>query len=139
PAALEDLSVFSDEAYVLSTCNRTELYVVSDLPNLDERLLRYLVQSRDVTLDELDGHYYVRRGDDAVRHLLEVACGLDSMVLGEAQILGQVADVFGTAAAIGTVGRVLGRVLPLALEVGKRARAQSKIGQGLLSMSSVAV
>src|SRR5438874_8049788 len=71
PAALEDLSVFSDEAYVLSTCNRTELYVVSDLPNLDERLLRYLVQSRDVTLDELDGHYYVRRGDDAVRHLLE--------------------------------------------------------------------
>src|SRR5439155_24654231 len=74
-----------------------------------------------------------------VRHLLLVASGVDSMVLGEAQILGQVGDAFKMAAAAGTVGRVLGRVLPLALEVGKRARAQTKIGQGLVSTSSVAV
>jgi glutamyl-tRNA reductase len=61
------------------------------------------------------------------------------MVVGESQILGQVGDAFDVAAAAGTVGRVLGRVLPLALEVGKRARAQTRIGQGLLSVSSVAV
>lgn len=139
PMALDELSMFVDEAYLLSTCNRTELYVVADPPVHVDSLLRYLAESRDVLFDALGGHYYAPRDDQAVQHLLEVASGLDSMVLGEAQILGQVADAFESASATGTIGRVLGRVLPLALEVGKRARTESRIGQGLVSTSSVAV
>jgi glutamyl-tRNA reductase len=137
--ALQGLLSFASEAYLLCTCNRTELYVVSDDPSPEAQLLGYLAQSRDVLEGDLDGHYYVHTDDGAVRHLLQVASGLDSMVLGEAQILGQVGDAFEAATTVGTVGRVLGRLLPLALEVGKRARAQTKIGQGLVSTSSVAV
>jgi len=139
PEALRSIAAFTGEAYLLCTCNRTEIYVASREPQEEDILLGYLAQSRDVSRELLEGHYYVERDEDAVRHLLQVASGLDSMVVGESQILGQVGDAFEVASAAGTVGRVLGRVLPLGLEVGKRARAQTRIGQGLLSVSSVAV
>jgi glutamyl-tRNA reductase len=139
PATLQALSASAAEAYLLCTCNRTELYTVSEQPDTGTWLPDFLAHSRRVPRGDLEGHYYVRAGDEAVRHLLHVAAGLDSLVLGEAQILGQVGDAFKAASAAGTVGRVLGRLLPLALEVGKRARAQTRIGQGFVSISSAAV
>jgi glutamyl-tRNA reductase len=81
----------------------------------------------------------VAREHEAARHLFRVAAGLDSMVLGEAQILGQVRDAFDRAGAAHSIGRQFSRLFRLAIEVGKRARAETRIGRGLLSPSSVAV
>lgn len=124
------------EALVLSTCNRTEIYVVS--PNL-RASPAMLADLRGLDPDELHPACYTLADEGAVSHLLRVASGLDSMVLGETQILGQVRDAFDAALAGGTVGRVLGRVLPLALEVGKRARSDTAISRRPLSPSSIAV
>jgi glutamyl-tRNA reductase len=139
PLALQALSADADEAYVLSTCNRTELYVVTRDSDPDEILFSILAERRNVARDALAGHAYLLAGDAAVRHLFRVACGLDSMVVGESQILGQVRHAFDLAQSEQSVGRVLGRVLPLALEVGKRARTETNISRGAVSPSSVAV
>ncbi len=139
PEALRVLGDQADEAYVLSTCNRTELCVVAHDADPAEILFATLADRRDVSRDALAGHTYLFFDDAAVRHLLRVASGLDSMVLGESQILGQVRDAYNLALAEQTIGRTLGRVLPLALEVGKRARAETNIGRGAVSPSSVAV
>ena len=135
PAALTMLLEEAREALILSTCNRTELYLVGD----DAATEALLERLRGLTNHELNGSCYRLEEEAAVRHLLRVASGLDSMVLGETQILGQVKDAFEVALATGTVGRVLGRVLPLALEVGKRARSDTAISRRALSPSSVAV
>ncbi len=124
------------EALLLSTCNRTEIYVVSDEVRASRRVLAEL---RGLDSAELNATCYVMADEEAVLHLLRVASGLDSMILGETQILGQVRDAFETAVAAGSVGRVLGRLLPLALEVGKRARTDTAISRRALSPSSVAV
>lgn len=137
--ALEGLSAFSPEAFILSTCNRLELYVVTEVPEPRAALAQFLGDWRGVPVADLEGHSYALAGEEAVRNLLRVATGLDSMVLGEAQILGQVRDAFEVAVAAGTVGRLLGRLLPLAVEVGRRARSETRIGRGSLSPSSVAV
>ncbi len=139
PEALHTLAEQADEAYVLSTCNRTELVVVARDADPGEILFAALADRRDVPRDALAGHTYLFFDDAAVRHLFRVACGLDSMVLGESQILGQVRDAYNLALAEQTIGRTLGRILPLALEVGKRARAETAIGLGAISPSSVAV
>jgi glutamyl-tRNA reductase len=139
PAALRALSAEADEAYVLSTCNRTELYVATREGDPAEILFSVLADRRDVSRDTLAGHTYLLIDDAAVRHLFRVASGLDSMVVGESQILGQVRDAFELATSEQSIGRVLGRVLPLALEVGKRARTETNISRGAVSPSSVAV
>lgn len=139
PEALHALAAQADEAFVLSTCNRTELCVVTARDDAQTVLLATLADRRTVSREALVGHTYLFVDDAAVRHLLRVACGLDSMVLGESQILGQVRDAYELALAEQTIGRTLGRVLPLALEVGKRARAETNISRGAISPSSVAV
>jgi glutamyl-tRNA reductase len=141
PATLAALGKLAREAYVLSTCNRTELYVVADASAMTavEMLQNFLIHTRGVSHAELQGHVYTHSDEDAVRHLLRVASGLDSMVLGEAQILGQVRDAYEAATAVGSIGPVLGKILPLALETGKLARSQTKISWGAISPSSVAV
>lgn len=136
PQALTDVGARWREGFVLSTCNRTEFYVVGDHSPPSEGLLAEL---RGIDRRELAGRCYTLREEEAVRHLFRVASGLDSMVLGETQILGQAREAFETALACGTIGRTLGRVLPLALEVGKRARAETGISRRALSPSSVAV
>jgi glutamyl-tRNA reductase len=138
-AGLADLASFSTEAYILSTCNRTELYVVTGLADPWTALTRFLATRRGVPIADIEGRFYTASDDEAVRNLFRVASGLDSMVLGEAQILGQVREAFEVASAVGSVGRILGRVLPLALEIGKRARSETRIGRGALSPSSVAI
>ena len=139
PNGLHMVREVAQEAYLLSTCNRTELYAVTEADDATDELIRLLANIRNIEPQLLAGHTYVRSGESGVRHLLRVACGLDSMVLGEAQVLGQVRDAFETASSAGTIGPLLGRVLPLALETGKRARSETRIGWGAVSPSSVAV
>lgn len=139
PSAYHRVRAFAAEAYILSTCNRTEIYAVGSVADPTGHLARFLAETAGVSVLEVEEHAYSHSGEEAVRSLLRVACGLESMVLGEAQILGQVKDAYETALGAGSIGRVLGRVVPLAVEVGKRARAETRIGRGALSPSSAAV
>jgi glutamyl-tRNA reductase len=127
------------EAFVVSTCNRVEVYADVDrfhaaVTVICELLARHTgVQARDLT-----AHLYVHYEERAVTHLLAVACGLDSVVVGEGQILGQVRSALKLAEERGTVGRVLGELGRLALRAGKRARSETGIdraGQSLVSLA----
>ena len=116
------------EAIVLSTCNRVEVYADVDkfhggLAHTSELLAR----RAGVPIDELTPHLYVHYEDRAVAHLFSVACGLDSMVVGESQILGQVRTALRQAQDHGTAGRTLGSLAQQALRVGKRARSETGI------------
>jgi glutamyl-tRNA reductase len=128
------------ETFVVSTCNRVEVYADVDrfhagVTAICELLARHCgVQARDLTT-----HLYVHYEDRAVAHLLTVACGLDSVVVGEGQILGQVRSALKLAEEQGTLGRVLGELGRLALRAGKRARAETGIDRAGQSLVSVAV
>ena len=128
------------ETFVVSTCNRVEVYADVDrfhagVTAICELLARHCgVQPRDLT-----AHLYVHYEDRAVAHLLGVACGLDSVVVGEGQILGQVRSALKLAEEHGTTGRVLGELGRLALRAGKRARAETGIDRAGQSLVSVAV
>jgi glutamyl-tRNA reductase len=128
------------ETFVVSTCNRVEVYADVDrfhagVTAICELLARHCgVQARDLT-----AHLYVHYEDRAVAHLLAVACGLDSVVVGEGQIIGQVRSALKLAEEQGTVGRVLGELGRLALRAGKRARAETGIDRAGQSLVSVAV
>ena len=139
---LRDLALAESvaETFVISTCHRVEIYADVDrfhagVTAICELLGRYCgVPARDLT-----PHLYVHYQDTAVSHLLAVACGLDSVVVGEGQILGQVRSALKLAAEQGTVGRVLGELGRLALRAGKRARAETGIDRAGLSVVNVAV
>jgi glutamyl-tRNA reductase len=128
------------ETFVVSTCNRVEVYADVDrfhagVTAICELLARHCgVQARDLT-----AHLYVHYEDRAVAHLLAVACGLDSVVVGEGQILGQVRSALKLAEEQGTVGRVLGELGRLALRAGKRARTETGIARAGQSLVSVAI
>ena len=128
------------ETFVVSTCNRVEVYADVDrfhagVTAICELLARHCgVLPRDLT-----AHLYVHYEDRAVAHLLAVACGLDSVVVGEGQILGQVRAALKLAEEHGTVGRVLGELGRLALRAGKRARAETGIDRAGQSLVSVAI
>jgi glutamyl-tRNA reductase len=128
------------ETFVVSTCNRVEVYADVDqfhasVIAICELLSRHCgIESRNLTT-----HLYVHYEDRAVAHLLGVTCGLDSMVIGEGQILGQVRSALKLAEEHGTVGRVLGGLGRLALRAGKRARAETGIAWAGQSLVSVAI
>jgi len=128
------------ETFVVSTCNRVEVYADVDrfhagVTAICELLARHCgVQARDLT-----AHLYVHYEDRALAHLLAVACGLDSVVVGEEQILGQVRSALKLAEENGTVGRVLGELGRLALRAGKRARTETGIARAGQSLVSVAI
>jgi glutamyl-tRNA reductase len=132
------------ESMFLSTCNRVEVFATA--PN-DEGLAaatravrEVLAQQGGATGDEAMAPYlYERRGQEAVRHIFRVAASLDSMVLGEPQILGQVKDAYDAASAAGTLGSLLGRCMTRAFTVAKRVRTDTQLGAGTVSISSVAV
>lgn len=126
------------EMVILSTCNRVEIYAFSSDPSFDA-LEDFLEEVQGVSRNEFSIHLYRLRGADAVTHLLQVAAGLDSMVLGETQILGQVTRAFELARGQNAAGPVLSRLFQTALHAGKRARAETGIGQNPASISSVAV
>ncbi|MDX6356455.1 MAG: glutamyl-tRNA reductase, partial [Streptomyces sp.] len=125
------------EAVVLATCNRIELYADVDKFHAGvAELSTLLAQHSGVGLEELTPHLYVHYEDRAVHHLLSVACGLDSMVVGEGQILGQIKDALAVGQELHTAGRLLNDLFQQALRVGKRAHSETGIdraGQSLVS------
>jgi glutamyl-tRNA reductase len=128
------------EAFVVSTCNRVEVYADVDRFHAGvTAICELLARHCGVPSHELTQYLYVHYEDRAVSHLLAVAAGLDSMVVGEDQILGQVRSAVRLAAEHGTAGRVLGDLGRLALRTGKRARAETEIGRAGLSLLSAAV
>ena len=128
------------EAFVVSTCNRVEVYADVDRFHAGvTAICELLARHCGMPPHELTPHLYVHYEDRAVSHLLAVAAGLDSLVVGEDQILGQVRSAVKLAAEHGTAGRVLGELGQLALRTGKRARAETGIGRAGLSLLSAAV
>jgi glutamyl-tRNA reductase len=128
------------EAAILATCNRTELYVGTPDPTAAEIAMRRLFSCHAGDRKSLvDAHAYSRTGEEAYRHLLRVASGLDSMILGEHQILGQVRDAQSRAQEAETMGPLMHRLWSAALHTGKRARAETDIGMGAVSVALATV
>jgi glutamyl-tRNA reductase len=133
------------EAALVSTCNRVEVYAASSdaraaLEALREHLHGGLAGSRTGAPDpELDRHLYERVGREAIHHLFRVAASLDSLVVGEPQILGQIKDAFDLAMKARTAGRVLGSAFPWAFRVARKVRRDTAIARQPVSVSSVAV
>ncbi|MCY3823820.1 MAG: glutamyl-tRNA reductase [Nitrospinae bacterium] len=129
-----------DERLILSTCNRVEVYsVVEDYDQGLDAIHRFFLESRDIGAEELNAHLYVHREDEATRHLFTVASSLDSMVVGEPQILGQVKEAYRVAQASGHAGKSLTNLFSRAFRVAKKIREQTPIGESPVSVSSVAV
>jgi glutamyl-tRNA reductase len=126
------------EAVLVSTCNRTELYCALD-DGAEVALVDWLLAHRSADDPEVRARLYRHHDDDAVRHLLRVACGLDSMVLGEPQILGQLKDAYETAAGAGSVGPQLNRLFQRCFAVAKQVRTDTHIGANPVSVASAAV
>lgn len=124
------------EVAVLSTCNRTELYGVGE-DGIDANTLLGLLEHVRVSEGDFGHHGYVKEGAAAQEHLLRVAAGLDSQVLGESEILGQVREMLELAQEVGTLGPVLSKLLQQALHAGKRVRRETGLGDGILSHSSL--
>ena len=128
------------EVAVLSTCNRTEIYAVTEKFHGAYADIRdFLCSVGDISPDELHPHLYAQHDDAAVVHLFEVAAGLDSAVLGESEILGQVRTAWEVAQAEGGARTTLNLLFRHALSVGKRARTETGIGRGTASVSHAAV
>ena len=137
--ALERLSASGSEAAVLSTCNRTEVYAVDAEPaDVEERIYGELASLSGLSQSELAPALYSVTDEAAAVHLFRVAAGLDSMVPGEAQILGQVREAYEAAREAGTTGSTLHRLFRQALRVGKRVRTETAIGENPASVSSAA-
>ena len=128
------------EAAAISTCNRTELYlVVSDPVEAESTALGVLTRQADIRPTELLGHLYSLRSTDAARHLFRVTSGLDSMIVGEAEVQGQVKRAYELALVEGGTGPILNRLFRGALAAGGRAREETRISEKEVSISSVAV
>ncbi len=128
------------EAAAISTCNRTELYlVVSDPVEAESTALGVLTRQAEIRPTELLGHLYSLRSGDAVRHLFRVTAGLDSMIVGEAEIQGQVKRAYELALVEGGTGPILNRLFRGALAAGGRARDETGISEKNVSIPSVAV
>ncbi|SHK64366.1 glutamyl-tRNA reductase [Haladaptatus paucihalophilus] len=121
------------EAFVLQTCNRFEAYVVTDAPATGRTVLA------DFVTDVTGSAVIEMSHEESLRHLLRVAAGLESLVLGEDQIIGQVRDAYSSARAIGAVGPMLEEALTKAIHVGERARTETAINEGVVSVGSAAV
>jgi glutamyl-tRNA reductase len=130
-----------EETLVLSTCNRSELYGVPSelLTDSTGAVELFLASFHQLSPSELNGSLYRHRDSNAVRHLFRVAAGLDSMLLGEAEILGQVRDAYKIALDHGATGPVLNRMFQGALEVGKRVRSETEIGARPVSVAFAGV
>lgn len=128
----------SAEAALLSTCNRTELYCAAE-SSLVQPALEWLAGTGGVGAETFRQHAYVLRGDQVARHAFRVASGLDSMVLGEAQILGQLKQAVREADAAGTLGTTLHQMFQRTFAVAKEVRTSTEIGAHSISMAAAAV
>ncbi len=128
------------EVVPLSTCNRTEVYVVASMPEVGRReCMEALARIASVDLGDLEECIYYHEGETAVRHLYRVAGSLDSLIVGEAQIMGQIKAAYHSAHRRESTSVLLNRLFRHALEVGKRIRTETRIGENPVSVSSVAV
>jgi len=143
PVALQRLLVGGSvsEAVIVSTCNRVEVIVVPSLPTAEavEAVTTFLCDYHDVPAGQIRPYLYVHQSSAAVRHVLRVAASLDSMIVGESQILGQIKRAYALAAAANTVGRHLHRLFERAFAVAKRVRTETGIGAHAVSLGSVSV
>ena len=124
------------EAAILSTCNRTELYCQADDP---QAAARWLAEYRRISLGEIESCLYTHPDRDAVRHIFRVACGLDSMVLGEPQILGQMKEAVRIAREAGALGTTLNKLFQQSFSVAKDVRSSTAIGANIVSMAAASV
>ena len=131
------------EVVILSTCNRTELYaMVSDGANLGDKareLIDWVANYHHLSAQELHQCSYCHEGHQALRHLVQVASGLDSMVLGEPQIFGQLKSAYAVATDAGTAGAEFGRLFPRIFSIAKRVRTDTAIGENPVSVAYAAV
>src|SRR5260221_826844 len=134
-SAMRDVGLAS-EAAILSTCNRTELYFEGEQP---DAAAQWLAQYHRFAPGELAQYLYTLPGDRAVRHAFRVASGLDSMVLGEPQILGQMKEAARAAESAGTLGTVLHRLFQRSFAVAKEVRSTTQVGTASVSMAAAAV
>jgi len=139
-AALRDLLTRTavNEAAIVSTCNRTELYC--NLPDTDSAdVIAWFRNYHSLSAEELDPYIYTHLDNQAVQHILRVASGLDSLVLGEPQILGQIKDAYHTASQAGTIGQLLNRLFQHTFSVAKEVRTDTAIGSSPVSVAFAAV
>jgi len=128
------------ENMILSTCNRVEIYAISQETEKTVRDLKdFLSRYHELPLKEFEKSLYLLVGEEVVKHIFRVASSLDSMVVGEPQILGQLKSAYTLAAESGTSGLILHRLLHRAFHVAKRVRTETRIGDSAVSVSSVAV
>lgn len=133
-------SAAHEEAAIVSTCNRVELYVACREPEAArDAVERFLSDFHGIPAELLSPHIYAKTGHDAVAHLFRVAAGLDSLVMGEPQILGQVKEAYGLASKLGCTGPLLNKLFHAAFAAGKRARSETALSEGAVSVSYAAV
>jgi glutamyl-tRNA reductase len=129
-----------DEAIILSTCNRVEIVcTAADSKKVIHEILLFLAEFHKLSLDEITPHLYFYSGQDAIRHVFRVASSLDSMIIGEPQILGQLKDAYHCAVANKTTGSILNRFLHKTFSVAKRVRTETNIASSAVSISFAAV
>nr|VFK36928.1 MAG: glutamyl-tRNA reductase [Candidatus Kentron sp. SD]VFK40575.1 MAG: glutamyl-tRNA reductase [Candidatus Kentron sp. SD]VFK80218.1 MAG: glutamyl-tRNA reductase [Candidatus Kentron sp. SD] len=140
PRALRELVARDDveEAVILCTCNRTDLYCGLGDGN-GEDVVDWFRRVHGLTPGEVRRHFYTHRARQAARHMMRVASGLDSMVMGEPQILGQIKNAYNTACRCGTIGHVLGRLFQYTFSVAKQVRTDTTIGKSPVSVAFAAV
>lgn len=144
PRAYEELrSLFPEsEVVVLSTCNRVEVYTAhesTDQPPTHRQLAEFLSRFHNVPLETFLGDLFEQTGVDVVRHLFQVAASIDSMVLGEPQIVAQVKDAYSMAQQSAVTGPLTNALFQRALNVAKRVRSETSLAEGRVSIASVAV
>ena len=136
PEAVRDLSVnAAAEAVILSTCNRTELYCVGEA----DMIINWLANYQGVNADDIRPYLYTLGCSETIRHAFRVACGLDSMVLGEAQILGQMKEAVRIAREQGSISTWLNALFQRTFQAAKEVRSLSGVGDNVVSMASAAV
>ncbi|MEW6003465.1 MAG: glutamyl-tRNA reductase, partial [Nitrospirota bacterium] len=129
-----------EEAIILSTCNRVELYAnVNDLVKASESIKTFLSEFHNIGRDSLDKALYIYEEMKAVKHIFRVASSLDSMVIGEPQVLGQLKDAFELALEKRTTGILLNRLMKKAISVAKRVKTETRISENAVSISFAAV
>lgn len=127
------------EMVVVSTCNRAEIYAAGDTDAVADTLEQFFSDYHGIAHAQIAEHLYTRKGADAARHLFRVSAGLDSLVVGEPQILGQVKAAYSTATELHYTGALTNRLFHSAFQVGKRVRTDTGLGEGAVSVSYAAI
>ncbi|PKQ20982.1 MAG: glutamyl-tRNA reductase [Actinobacteria bacterium HGW-Actinobacteria-6] len=127
------------EAVIISTCNRTEIYAVASVEEGVDAVINFMAEFHSLDRHELVRSLYINHGESVVRHLFRVVASLDSMVIGEAQILGQVKEAYDHALNNGATGKIFNKLFRQSFEVGKRVRTETEIGENAVSVSYAAI